>query len=192
MLYRLAIKNYAIIEELEIKFNGRMNIITGETGAGKSILLGALSLILGDRADTKVLYDKDEKCVVEAEFEINNGRFNDFFATNELDFEPHTIIRREINQSGKSRAFVNDTPVTLTVLKQLGERLVNLHSQHETLDLVNSGFQLQVIDALAGNKNNLLAFREKFSSYKKDAARLEELTEKWKASSTSWITCNFN
>jgi DNA repair protein RecN (Recombination protein N) len=183
MLYRLAIKNYAIIEALEMKFNGRMNIITGETGAGKSILLGALSLILGERADTKILYDKDEKCVIEAEFEIKDSSFNDFFAANELDFELHTIIRREINQSGKSRAFINDTPVTLAVLKQLGEKLVNLHSQHETLDLVNAGFQLQVIDALSGNKNNLIAFREKFNTYKKNAARLEVLTGKWKASS---------
>src|SRR5580698_4151086 len=183
MLYRLAIKNYAIIEELEIKFNGRMNIITGETGAGKSILLGALSLILGDRADTKVLYDKDEKCVVEAEFEIKDNRLNDFFASHELDFEKHTIIRREINQSGKSRVFVNDTPVNLAVLKELGEKLVNLHSQHETLDLVNSGFQLQVIDALAGNKSTLISFNEKFNKYKKGVAQLSVLTEKWKASS---------
>lgn len=183
MLYRLAIKNYAIIEELEIRFNGRMNIITGETGAGKSILLGALSLILGDRADTKVLYDKDEKCVVEAEFEVNDKNLKDFFIAKELDFEPHTIVRREINQSGKSRAFVNDTPVNLSVLKELGEKLVNLHSQHETLDLVNSGFQLQVIDALAGNKQALSAYREKFSRYKRSLGQLEELTAKWKASS---------
>src|ERR1700722_3940280 len=128
MLHKLTIRNYAIIEQLEIAFNGRMNIITGETGAGKSILLGALALILGDRADTKVLYDKDEKCIVEAEFEVSAENMQGFFAGYELDYEPHTIIRREINQSGKSRAFVNDTPVTLNVLKELGEKLVNLHT----------------------------------------------------------------
>ncbi|HLP18701.1 MAG TPA: AAA family ATPase, partial [Chitinophagales bacterium] len=149
MLHRLTIRNYAIIDKLEIEFCDRMNIITGETGAGKSILLGALSLILGERADTKALYNQDEKCVVEADFEIENKGLKSFFADNELDFDTHTIVRREINQSGKSRAFINDTPVTLTVLKQLGEKLVNLHSQHETLELTRAGFQLDVIDTLA-------------------------------------------
>ena len=183
MLHRLKIKNYAIIEQLEIAFNDRMNIITGETGAGKSILLGALSLILGERADTKVLYDKDEKCVVEADFEIENKDLKGFFETHELDFETHTIVRREINQSGKSRAFVNDTPVTLTVLKELGERLMNLHNQHETLDLIKAGFQLQVIDALARNKTLLADYRQKFQVYKKGTAKLHELTELAKNSS---------
>ena len=160
-----------------------MNIITGETGAGKSILLGALSLILGDRADTKVLYNQDEKCIIEADFEIAKKDFKTFFEANELDFETHTIVRREINQLGKSRAFVNDTPVTLNILKQLGEKLVNLHSQHETLDLVKSGFQLQVIDVLAKNKLLLEDYRKKFYQYKKDAALLAGLTEQWKTSS---------
>ena len=183
MLHRLKIKNYAIIEQLEIAFNDRMNIITGETGAGKSILLGALSLILGDRADTKILYDKDEKCIVEADFEIENKDLKGFFEAHELDFETHTIVRREINQSGKSRAFVNDTPVTLTILKELGERLMNLHNQHETLDLIKAGFQIQIIDTLARNKTLLADYRQKFQVYKKGIAKLHELTELAKSSS---------
>ncbi len=191
MLHKLTIKNYAIIEQLEIAFSDRMNIITGETGAGKSILLGALSLILGDRADTKVLYDKEEKCVVEADFEIENKDLKSFFELNELDFETHTIVRREINQSGKSRAFVNDTPVTLNVLKELGEKLMNLHNQHETLDLIKAGFQLQVIDVLARNKALLTDYRQKFLVYKKGLARLNELTELAKSSSAEMDYLHF-
>ncbi|HWB62724.1 MAG TPA: AAA family ATPase [Chitinophagales bacterium] len=181
MLHRITIKNYAIIEGLEIQFNERMNIITGETGAGKSILLGALSLILGDRADTKVLFDKNEKCVVEADFEITDASLRSFFAHNELDFEVHTIVRREINQSGKSRAFVNDTPVTLSVLKELGEKLVNLHSQHETLDLIKAGFQMGIVDVLAGNRPLLETYRNKFDTYKNGQKQLEVMTEQLKS-----------
>ena len=191
MLHRLSIKNYAIIEQLEIAFNDRMNIITGETGAGKSILLGALSLILGDRADTKVLYDKDEKCIVEADFEIENKGLKTFFEAHELDFETHTIVRREINQSGKSRAFVNDTPVTLNVLKELGEKLVNLHSQHETLDLIKAGFQMQIVDALARSKPFLTEYKQKFQTYKKGTAKLDELTELAKNSSAEMDYLHF-
>ena len=191
MLHRLTIKNYAIIEQLEIAFSDRMNIITGETGAGKSILLGALSLILGDRADTKVLYDKDEKCVVEADFEIENKNLKSFFEANELDFETHTIVRREINQSGKSRAFVNDTPVTLAVLKELGEKLMNLHNQHETLDLIKAGFQLQIVDALARNKSLLLEYKQKYQLYKKGLNKLDELTELAKSSSAEMDYLHF-
>ncbi len=164
MLHRLSIRNYAIIEKLEIEFCDRMNIITGETGAGKSILLGALSLILGERADTKALYNTEEKCVVEADFEIENKDLKSFFSKNELDFDTHTIVRREINQSGKSRAFVNDTPVTLTVLKELGERLVNLHSQHETLELTKGGFQLDVVDTLAKNQLQITNYKLLFTA----------------------------
>src|ERR1700760_4152488 len=116
MLHRLTIRNYAIIDKLEIEFSENMNIITGETGAGKSILVGALGLILGERADTKALNNEEEKCIGEADFYIGNYDLKKFFADNELDFEPHTIVRREINQNGKSRAFINDTPVTLDVL----------------------------------------------------------------------------
>lgn len=160
-----------------------MNIITGETGAGKSILLGALGLILGERADTKALYDSEEKCVVEADFDVTGYDLKSFFAEHELDFEAHTIVRREINQAGKSRAFVNDTPVTLTVLKLLGEKLVNLHNQHETLELTRSGFQLSVVDLLAKNESLLADYKAKLSAYKKDTKRLNELTELNRAAS---------
>jgi len=183
MLHKLTIKNYAIIDRLDIEFCDRMNIITGETGAGKSILLGALSLILGERADTKVLYNSEEKCVVEADFDITGYDLKAFFTENELDFEAHTIVRREINQAGKSRAFVNDTPVTLSILKQLGEKLVNLHNQHETLELTKTGFQLQVIDLLAKSKPVLNEYRLKLSVYKKDFKKLEELTEQYRTAS---------
>lgn len=179
MIHRLIVRNYAIIDKLEIGFCDRMNIVTGETGAGKSILIGALGLILGERADTKVLYNKDEKCIVEADFEIENKDLKSFFTRNELDFDTHTIVRREINQSGKSRAFINDTPVTLNVLKELGESLVNLHTQHETLDLIKAGFQLNVIDTLAKNQTSLADYRSRFNLYKKDLAKLEELTTQY-------------
>ena len=183
MLHRFSIRNYAIIDRLEIEFNERLNIITGETGAGKSVLLGALSLILGERSDTKVLYNKEEKCVVEADFEIDNKELEIFFRQNELDFDTHTIIRREINQNGKSRAFINDTPVTLNVLKELGENLVNLHTQHETLDLIEAGFQMNAIDALAKNQTTLLQYRSTFQQYKKDFKHCEELIEQQRAAS---------
>ncbi|MFN8285360.1 MAG: DNA repair protein RecN [Chitinophagales bacterium] len=181
VLHKLNIRNYAIIDRLDIEFCDSMNIITGETGAGKSILLGALGLILGERADTKVLYDQEEKCIVEADFDITGYDLKTFFAANELDFEAHTIVRREINQSGKSRAFINDTPVTLNVLKELGEKLVNLHNQHETLELTKGGFQLNVVDLLAKNKDLLLEYRTKLAAYKKDHRRLEELQQQYRS-----------
>ena len=175
MLNRLIIKNYAIIDRLEIAFDEHLNIITGETGAGKSILLGALNLILGERADTKVLYNQEDKCVVEANFAIQQKELADFFEQNELDFEPNTIVRREINQNGKSRAFVNDTPFNLSLLKELGEKLVNLHSQHETLELTKSGFQMNVVDTLAKNKPLLEQYRQAFRLYKKHELALRDL-----------------
>ena len=175
MLNRLIIKNYAIIDRLDIAFDEHLNIITGETGAGKSILLGALNLILGERADTKVLYNQEDKCVVEANFAIQQKELADFFEQNELDFEPNTIVRREINQNGKSRAFVNDTPVNLSLLKELGEKLVNLHSQHETLELTKSGFQMNVVDTLAKNKPLLEQYRQAFRLYKKHELALRDL-----------------
>lgn len=183
MLHKLNIRNYAIIDRLDIEFCDSMNIITGETGAGKSILLGALGLILGERADTKVLYNQDDKCIVEADFDITGYELKGFFAANELDFEAHTIVRREINQSGKSRAFINDTPVTLAVLKELGEKLVNLHNQHETLELTRSGFQLQMIDLLAKNAETLSDFRSKMTVYRKDKHRLDELQQQYSKAS---------
>lgn len=191
MLHRLSIRNYAIIDKLDIEFCERMNIITGETGAGKSILVGALSLILGERADTKVLYNAEEKCIVEADFDITGYSLKTFFSQHELDFEAHTIIRREINQSGKSRAFINDTPVTLNVLKELGEKLVNLHNQHETLELTKAGFQLNVIDTLAKNSELLTQYTSLFSNYKKEHKRFAELIEQNNAASAELDYLNF-
>lgn len=183
MLRHLSIQNYAIIDDLQVDFDAGVNIITGETGAGKSILLGALGLLLGERADSKVLYDQAQKCVIEAEFDSVSDT-KALFKENDLDYEPVTIIRREIAQSGKSRAFINDTPVNLTVLKALGEKLVNMHSQHETLDLVESGFQLEVLDALARNQNLLSDYRKAFAGYKKDHARLDAMIAEYNKAKT--------
>src|SRR6185295_13763686 len=141
MLKRLFIQNYALIDHLDVNFGEGLNIITGETGAGKSILLGALSLILGSRADTNALLDKTKKCIIEGEFDTEKKIVQSFFKDNELDYERTTIIRREISSEGKSRAFINDTPVTLNQLKELGVLLVDIHSQHETLLLNQSSFQ---------------------------------------------------
>ena len=141
MLKRLHISNFALIEGVKVNFPVNLCVVTGETGAGKSIFLEALSLVLGARADVGVLQDKTKKCIVEAEFFLGNYNLEEFFKTHEIDFETTTILRREINPEGKSRAFINDSPVVLTVLKQLGEQLVDIHSQHETLMLNQSSFQ---------------------------------------------------
>ena len=142
MIRTLHISNYALIDELEIEFGDGLSIITGETGAGKSIMLGALSLILGDRADTKTVRDKDQKTVVEATFDISSYHLNSFFAENDIDFDNDCIIRREITPSGRSRAFINDTPVSLALLRELATRLVDIHSQHSNMLLSDSRFQL--------------------------------------------------
>ena len=174
MLRQLSIQNYAIIDALHVDFCNGVNIITGETGAGKSILLGALSLLLGERADSKALYNQEQKCVLEAEFDsVSDTKY--IFEENDLDFEPVTIIRREIAQNGKSRAFINDTPVNLNILKALGEKLVNMHTQHETLDLIESGFQLEVLDALAKNQSLLKNYKQLFAAYKKDTQKLDAM-----------------
>src|SRR5665647_143515 len=138
MLIKLFVRNYALIKELDIDLDNGLTIITGETGAGKSILLGALSLILGTRADTSVLLDKNEKCIVEGTFRIEEYDLNEFYNSNELDYEPVSTLRREINPAGKSRAFINDTPVTVAILKELGEKLIDIHSQHQTCLLYTS------------------------------------------------------
>jgi DNA repair protein RecN (Recombination protein N) len=159
-------------------------VITGETGAGKSILLGALSLVLGSRADSAVLLDKSIKCVVEATFRIKEYDLKDFFSANELDYDHETTIRREINPAGKSRAFINDTPVNLNILKELGEKLIDIHSQHQTLMLSESSFQLNVIDSFAGNGKLTDDYRQAFSifrSMRKEYVELKEKTEKNKA-----------
>ncbi len=166
MLTSLSIKNYALIDHLQVDFNAGFTIITGETGAGKSILLGGLSLILGKRADLSSLRDKSSKCIIEAVFDVTNYNLESLYEANDIDFETQTIIRREILPSGKSRAFVNDSPVNLSNLQLLGERLIDVHSQHETLQLVDDGFQFQVIDALAENKKALENYNGQLSIYK--------------------------
>ena len=177
MLTQLSIKNYALINDLAVEFGPGFTTITGETGAGKSILLGALSLILGKRADLSVLQDKERKCIIEAEFNIGKYGLNHFFKIQDLDYYDSTIIRREIHPGGKSRAFINDTPVTLDVLSQLGNQLVDVHSQHQTLQLTEHDFQLKVVDALAANKNDLTAYREVFSYYQSTLKELNQLIE---------------
>jgi len=175
MLQRLTITNYAIIDELEARFSGNMNVITGETGAGKSILLGALALILGQRADIKVLHDTEKKCVVEGVFDIGKNKLKPFFKEHDLDYEALTTVRREITPNGKSRSFINDTPVNLAVLKELGEQLVNLHSQHETLALNSAQFQLEMVDALVQHDKQLAAFSEHYAAYRKIESEIHAL-----------------
>ncbi|MEI6276905.1 MAG: DNA repair protein RecN [Prolixibacteraceae bacterium] len=166
MLRRLQIRNYALIRELDVEFTSGLTIITGETGAGKSILIGALSLILGQRADSGVLKDKESKCVVEGVFEVEGYGLESLFAENDLDYDTQAIFRREIAPNGKSRAFVNDTPVNLKTLEDLGIRLIDIHSQHQSLELGNRMFQLMVLDNYAGNKPVLIDYQTKFKYYK--------------------------
>lgn len=177
MLTSLSIKNYALIDNLQVDFNDGFSIITGETGAGKSILLGGLSLILGKRADLSSLKNTDEKCVIEAVFNISNYKLQALFKSEDFDYEDQTIIRREILPSGKSRAFVNDSPVNLNSLQLLGERLIDIHSQHETLQLTSNEFQFQVIDALANNEETLQKYRLELKAYKKLKKELQELID---------------
>lgn len=181
MLVKLFVQNYALIKELDVELENGLTIITGETGAGKSILLGALSLILGTRTDTSVLLDKNEKCIVEGTFRIEEYDLTEFFQANELDYEPLTLLRREINPAGKSRAFINDTPVTANLLKEIGERLIDIHSQHQTLMLNDNSFQLSLIDSFAGTSGLLQSYRMAYSVYrrlKKEYALLKESEEK--------------
>lgn len=177
MLSKLTIKNYALIESLSISFSDGFTTITGETGAGKSILLGGLSLVLGKRADLGSLRNKEQKCIIEAEFEIVNYKLSSFFKTHDLDYDAHTILRREILPSGKSRAFINDSPVTLSVLSALGDALIDIHSQHQTLQLTEQEFQLKVIDALANNTSALASYRTLLQSYKKVQKELADLQQ---------------
>lgn len=166
MLQQLDIQNYAIIDSIQIKFSPHLNIITGETGAGKSILMGALSLILGERADTSVLLDKEKKCFIEGVFHTAHESVKEFMASNELDGEEEIVIRREIAVNGKSRAFINDTPVTLNQLKKLSSLLVDLHQQFDTLELGDNDFQREVIDALAGNGKEIAQYQSLYKSYR--------------------------
>lgn len=178
MLNHLSVQNYALIDKLEVDFSNGLTIITGETGAGKSILLGALNLIAGARADAQALQDKTKKCIVEVSFNIKGYSLKDFFTANELDYETSTSIRREINPEGKSRAFINDTPVTLGQLKELTSHLIDIHSQHETLDLNAAEFQLSVIDAFANHPDLLTEFAADFKKYKVIEKQLAELIDR--------------
>ncbi|WP_111306790.1 DNA repair protein RecN [Confluentibacter sediminis] len=175
MLISLSIKNYALIDNLQVNFNDGFSVITGETGAGKSILLGALSLVLGKRADLSSLKNADEKCVIEAAFSISNYHLQSLFKAEDFDYEEQTIIRREILPSGKSRAFVNDSPVNLNSLQLLGERLIDIHSQHQTLELTSNDFQFQIIDALANNDQELENYKTELKAHKVLQKQLNEL-----------------
>ena len=177
MLQTLAIKNFALIEDIKVSFSEGFTIITGETGAGKSILLDALSLILGKRADLGTLRNTDEKCIIEAEFAIKNYNIKSIFDQEDIDYEDITYVRREILPSGKSRAFVNDSPVTLDVLSQLGKVLVDIHSQHETQLLGNEDFQFYIIDTLAQNEAILTQYQEELKIHRKNIKKLKELQD---------------
>ncbi len=175
MLVSLTIKNYALIDHLEVNFNDGFTIITGETGAGKSILLGGLSLILGKRADLNSLKNKDSKCIIEAVFNISNYKLKSLFESEDLDYESQTIIRREILPSGKSRAFINDSPVNLSSLQLLGNVLIDIHSQHQTLQLTDNSFQFQIIDALADVSEELTRYKSHLKLYKSLKEALRQL-----------------
>lgn len=174
MLSRIYIKNFALIDTLEVSLNNGLQVITGETGAGKSIILGALRLILGERAETKSIASSEEKSIVETEFDLNN-QFKKFFVENDLDYEHHTIIRREILPSGKSRAFINDVPVTLDVLKELSSKLIDIHSQFETSNLFTSEYQFKIIDGLSENKKTIEDYQNEFSDFQSLKIQLKKL-----------------
>ena len=180
MLKRLHISNFALINEMEVSFPGNLTVITGETGAGKSIFLEALSLALGKRADLSALNLKTKKCIIEAEFSAANLYLNDFFLEHDLDFEPNLILRREINADGKSRSFLNDSPVSLSVLKLLSEKLIDIHSQHQTLLLNQSNFQLELLDTFAESLKIFKEYKIEFSSFTKSKIELQSLQEQEK------------
>lgn len=179
MLKQLYIQNFTLIDEMNILFHPGFSVITGETGAGKSIILGALGLLKGNRADTKQIRQGKERCVIEAHFDIRQYDLKDFFLENDLDDDPHDcILRREININGKSRAFINDTPASLSVMKDLGERLIDIHSQHQNLLLNKEDFQLHVVDILTKDEDTLRKYQESYQNYKKEQTILEEMIAK--------------
>ena len=181
MLKHLAISNYALIDSLSISFDDGFSVITGETGAGKSILLGALGFVLGDRSDSSIMLDESKKCTVEATFIIDNERFKPFFEANDLDFDDELILRRELTPTKKSRAFINDTPVTAQQLKELGTQLVDIHSQHDSLLLTNADFQLEIIDNAANNNallNDYQKVYHRFVLLRNELKSLREMAQK--------------
>ncbi len=175
MLRKLIIKNFAIIDDLELELHAGFNIMTGETGAGKSIILGALGLLLGQRFDSKSLKNNQKKCIIEGHFKLNEFSLENFFKEADLDYDEHCIIRREISTDGKSRGFINDTPVNIQLLKQLGEQLVDIHSQHETLLLNSKSYQLHVIDSVANHKDLLNKYQSLFLDYQSKIKQLKQL-----------------
>ncbi|MES2747906.1 MAG: DNA repair protein RecN [Bacteroidota bacterium] len=177
MITSLSIENFALIEKLSVQFSDGFSTLTGETGAGKSILLGALGLVLGKRADLTSLKNKDEKCIIEAHFAVKNYNLQPFFVANDLDYEDETIIRREILPSGKSRAFINDTPVNLQELQDLSAYLIDIHSQHQTQELSDDGVQFQIIDAIASNFDLIANYSDKLATYKKSKSEINTKKE---------------
>ncbi|MFB1004634.1 MAG: AAA family ATPase, partial [Bacteroidia bacterium] len=178
MLLSLNVKNYALITDVDMHFDKGMNIITGETGAGKSILIGALGLALGKRADISSLRNKEKKCVIEATFDVRGYSLEHVYNKHDLDYEMQTILRREITSSGKSRSFINDTPVNLSTLNELGSSLIEIHSQHDNLQLFKAGFQYYSLDVLAGCLNEQRSYSEALSTWQKDQMELVQLKEK--------------
>lgn len=176
MLQKLSIRNYALIDSLDIEFDKGLNIITGETGAGKSIILGALSLILGQRAESKYFFNQDKKCVIEGSFVLADENLKELFEENDLDFSNESLLRREISIDGKTRSFINDTPVNLSILKQIGEKLIDIHSQHATQEINDADFQLLIVDSLANHQPLLLNYRNGFKKLKQDTSLLKKLT----------------
>jgi len=191
MIKHISIQNYTLIESLEIDFDEGLTIITGETGAGKSILIGALSLVLGQRADTHSLFDKSKKCIIEGHFDISKYHLDNFFIENELDYEDVTIVRREITPNNRSRAFINDTPVNANILKDFAAALIDIHSQHDSLSLNRPNYQLAVLDDFSDNNSLLEAYKTLYFSYCKNKKTLEELLEKEKMSKSNLDYYNF-
>ena len=175
MLRRLSVENYALIDKLDLQLDKALNIITGETGAGKSILLGALGLLLGNKNDNTAIHDQERSCIIEGEFEIGGYNLEAFFQDNDLDYDATTVVRRVISPSGKSRAFVNDIPVQLTVLKQLGASLIDIHSQHRNMVLSDEGFRLDAVDTLAQNESLLGEYRTTYNQLRQKQRELERL-----------------
>ena len=180
MLKNLSIKNYLLIDDLSVSFNNGFTVITGETGAGKSILVGGISLILGKRADLSVNRDKSKKCIIEGVFDIGSFDLKSIFDENELDYDTDTILRREISSSGKSRAFINDSPVNLSQLSLIGSKIIDIHSQHQNIEVLNSEFQFELLDLISNNKDNILKYKNLYEDFKVKSKALNELIDKKK------------
>lgn len=191
MLKNISIKNYILIENVSIDFNEDFSVITGETGAGKSILIDAFSLVLGKRADAKVLLDKNKKCIVEASFDISKLKINDFFDGLDLDYEDITIIRREINSKGKSRAFINDTPVNISDIKELASKLVDLHSQHENLSISNLQYRIGLVDSIAGTVKIYEKYKQEYKRLNEYNSEIRKLSEELNTSKADIDYANF-